>query len=284
MTTSNSSVNVSQPQIPVFKRDSYEFWSIKMKTLFRSQDLWDLVGKGCADSTSEETTNKENHKRDAKALFFIQQAVDETIFSRTVAANSAKEAWDTLKIEYQSCSFSEEILNLQSLKAMKLYKHILPESQALLAKILRSLSCKLDHVVAAIQESKDLSTYSVDELMGSLQTHKARIRNVVKKEHAFQVQGKQANLHINVSSGRVMVLENEDVADERNISCNIAKIFESSIEPVSIHRTFFVNKEMVKGLPIIKEREHTCEGCALGKQARKSFPVAQAKRAEEKLE
>ncbi|GJV74108.1 retrovirus-related pol polyprotein from transposon TNT 1-94 [Tanacetum coccineum] len=45
-----------------------------------------------------------------------------------------------------------------------------------------------------------------------------------------------------------------------------------------------VNKEMVKGLPIIKEREHTCEGCALGKQARKSFPVAQAKRAEEKLE
>nr|GEV98363.1 retrovirus-related Pol polyprotein from transposon TNT 1-94 [Tanacetum cinerariifolium] len=45
-----------------------------------------------------------------------------------------------------------------------------------------------------------------------------------------------------------------------------------------------VNKEMVKGLPIIKKREHTCEGCPLGKQARKSFPVAQAKRAEEKLE
>nr|GEV67917.1 retrovirus-related Pol polyprotein from transposon TNT 1-94 [Tanacetum cinerariifolium] len=45
-----------------------------------------------------------------------------------------------------------------------------------------------------------------------------------------------------------------------------------------------VNKEMVKGLPIIKKREHKCEGCPLGKQARKSFPVAQAKRAEEKLE
>ncbi|GKC38697.1 hypothetical protein Tco_1051081 [Tanacetum coccineum] len=84
MTTSNSSVNVSQPQIPVF----------------RSQDLWDLVDKGCADSTSEETTNKANQKRDAKALFFIQQSVDETIFSRIAAANSAKEAWDTLKTEY----------------------------------------------------------------------------------------------------------------------------------------------------------------------------------------
>ncbi|GKE24615.1 hypothetical protein Tco_1436127, partial [Tanacetum coccineum] len=38
---------------------------------------------------------------DVKALFFIQQATDETIFSRIVAANSAKEAWDTLKTEYQ---------------------------------------------------------------------------------------------------------------------------------------------------------------------------------------
>ncbi|GJW57564.1 retrovirus-related pol polyprotein from transposon TNT 1-94 [Tanacetum coccineum] len=45
-----------------------------------------------------------------------------------------------------------------------------------------------------------------------------------------------------------------------------------------------IKKEMVKGLPIIKEREHTCKGCPLGKQARKSFPMAQAKRAEEKLE
>ncbi|GJR16600.1 retrovirus-related pol polyprotein from transposon TNT 1-94 [Tanacetum coccineum] len=34
----------------------------------------------------------------------------------------------------------------------------------------------------------------------------------------------------------------------------------------------------------MKEREHTCEGCPLGKQARKSFLVAQANRAEEKLE
>ncbi|GJU80786.1 retrovirus-related pol polyprotein from transposon TNT 1-94 [Tanacetum coccineum] len=51
-----------------------------------------------------------------------------------------------------------------------------------------------------------------------------------------------------------------------------------------LQQQLLVDKEMVKGLPIIKEREHTCEGCALGKQARKSFPVAQAKRAEEKLE
>lgn len=76
MATNGNVVNMSQAAIPVFKGESYEFWSIKMKTLFKSQELWDLVENGYPDP-DDEAKLKENRKKDAKALFFIQQAVHE---------------------------------------------------------------------------------------------------------------------------------------------------------------------------------------------------------------
>nr|GEZ39774.1 retrovirus-related Pol polyprotein from transposon TNT 1-94 [Tanacetum cinerariifolium] len=65
--------NVSPTQIPVFKGDSYEFWSTKMMTLFKSQELWEFVETGIAETSDDEVSRKKNQKLDAKALFFIQQ-------------------------------------------------------------------------------------------------------------------------------------------------------------------------------------------------------------------
>ena len=42
-----------------------------MRTLFKSQELWDLVDVGYSDK-EEEAKVRENRKRDSKALFFIQ--------------------------------------------------------------------------------------------------------------------------------------------------------------------------------------------------------------------
>ena len=63
--------SMSQPLIPIFSSKSYEFWSIKMKTLFKSQDLWDLIENGYADP-DDEIRLRENRKKDSKTLFFIQ--------------------------------------------------------------------------------------------------------------------------------------------------------------------------------------------------------------------
>jgi hypothetical protein len=59
------------------------------------------------------------------------------------------------------------------------------------AKVLRSLTPKFGHVVAAIEESKNLDVYFFDELMGSLQTHESRMSKMEDKddEKAFYMKG-----------------------------------------------------------------------------------------------
>ncbi|XP_012458088.1 uncharacterized protein LOC105778882 [Gossypium raimondii] len=212
MAANNNTVSVSQSAIPVFNRNNYKFWSIKMKTLFKSQELWDLVENGYPDDDGEAKL-RENQKKDNKALFFIQQAVHESIFSKIAGVETVKEAWTTLHMAYQGTSKvvtmklqtlhpDFETLQMKSgesvqdyltraavvVNQMKYYGEQVT-NQTTIEKVLRSLTPKFDHVVAAIKESKDLATYSFDELQGSLQSHEARLNRTNEKsdEKAFQV-------------------------------------------------------------------------------------------------
>ncbi|GAV79032.1 UBN2 domain-containing protein, partial [Cephalotus follicularis] len=125
-------------------------------------------------------------------------AVHETIFSRIATSTTSKEAWVILNKEFQDSSRVKTV-KLQSLRnyfetlfmknvetvqdflsrvtpivsQMKSYGEEISD-ETVVAKVLRSLTPKFDHVVAAIEESKDLSVFSFDELMGSLQAHEAR--------------------------------------------------------------------------------------------------------------
>jgi hypothetical protein len=49
------------------------------------------------------------------------------------------------------------------------------EEKIVVAKVLRSLTPMFDHVIAAIEKSKNLDVYFFDKLMGSLQTHESRM-------------------------------------------------------------------------------------------------------------
>ncbi|KAL3500670.1 hypothetical protein ACH5RR_039763 [Cinchona calisaya] len=70
--------------------------------------------------------------------------------------------------------------------------------QTIVTKMLRCLTSRFDHVVAAM-ESKELATYSFDELIGSLQSHEARLNRANEKseEKGFQVIGKSSKQHDN---------------------------------------------------------------------------------------
>ncbi|CAN6693795.1 unnamed protein product [Malus baccata var. baccata] len=100
----------SEVRTPVFSGENYEFWRIKMATIFKSLGLWNLVEKGIETSNSKKKEAGEASKddeemvavlmKDAKALGIIQNAVSDQIFPRIANAESAKMAWDLLYGEY----------------------------------------------------------------------------------------------------------------------------------------------------------------------------------------
>nr|GFC30635.1 UBN2 domain-containing protein [Tanacetum cinerariifolium] len=166
-----------------------------MKTLFKSQDLWELVENGDLDSGDDNAKKKENKKRDAKALFFIQQAVDESIFSRIAAATTSEQAWSILKTEFQGSS-KVITVKLQSLRRkfetsnmkgnesvqeylarissivsqMRSYGETISD-ETIVAKVLRSLAPKFDHV----EEAEAVTAFSNVHFAGNLDI----VRNIV---------------------------------------------------------------------------------------------------------
>ena len=105
-----SSTSVSL-QTPIFTGKSYEYWSLSMKALFRGQDVWEIVQHGYAEpadmtaynnlTQAEKDVLRKPRKKDGKALFYIHQAMHESILPRVEAKANAKQAWDTLETAYQ---------------------------------------------------------------------------------------------------------------------------------------------------------------------------------------
>ncbi|CAL9009259.1 unnamed protein product [Prunus brigantina] len=104
---------------PIFNGENYEFWSIRMKTIFKSHGLWELVEKGVEISDSKGATGSHEKKKDkedlsdavkitftealmkdAKALGLIQGAIYEEIFPRIAHEETSKGAWNLLMREF----------------------------------------------------------------------------------------------------------------------------------------------------------------------------------------
>ena len=172
-----------------------------------------------AGSDEEAEKLKETKKKDAKSLFLIQQAVRDTIFSRIAAATTSSQAWKILKKEFQGSSKvitvklqtyrrDFETLSMKSnesvqtylsrvsslVNQMKSYGEDISE-ETVVAKVLRSLTPKFEHIVAAIEEPHDLSDYTFDELMSSFQAHEERLLRSHEKneEKTFQVKGESTH-------------------------------------------------------------------------------------------
>eukprot|EP00253_Pinus_taeda_P030021 PITA_30021 len=200
---------LTNSQLPQFNGTNHSYWSITMKALFVFQGIWELVETGYAKpadaialaalTIAERDQLKSDTKKDAKALFFLFQSVHESIFPRIAAATKSKEAWDILKTAYQGMekvktaklqmlrrnfetlsmkesdtidSFFTQVIGL--IPQIRSHGEIL-EERRIIEKSLRCLPSRFEAVVVAIEETKDLSQFTVDELSASLISHEQRL-------------------------------------------------------------------------------------------------------------
>ncbi|XP_076927438.1 uncharacterized protein LOC143590990 [Bidens hawaiensis] len=168
MASSSSSTNVTAHVVPLFK-------------------VTDL------------TNTAKQKKKDALAVAIIQRGVDDKLFSRIAAVESAKDTWDTLRMEFQGDS-QVQAVKLQSLRrefenfnmkddevvgeyfsrdtANISQQRAFGEEvsyQKVVVKILRSLSPKFDYVIPSIEVSLVLSTIKSVKLMGMLRFQEERM-------------------------------------------------------------------------------------------------------------
>ena len=211
-----------QPQLPRFSGKNFDQWCIQMKALFGFQELFETIELGYAEpvdqaavaalTQAQKDSLRENRKKDKKALFFLFQAVDEIVFEKISSATTAKEAWEmlqkcykgdekvknvrlqTLRGEFESLSMkvsetiSEYFSRVQSVVNQLRVNGEKLNDLRVIEKIMRSLTVRFDYVVAAIEEGRDLSTMTIEGLMGSLCSHEHRMnhRAEVSVEQAFQ--------------------------------------------------------------------------------------------------
>ncbi|KAK4409403.1 hypothetical protein Sango_0013300 [Sesamum angolense] len=64
------------------------------------------------------------------------------------------------------------------------------EENKIVEEVLRCLPVKFEHIVVAIEESKDLSVLTFDELMGSLEAHERKMRRFAAQDLEQDFQGK----------------------------------------------------------------------------------------------
>jgi hypothetical protein len=207
--------------IPTFSRKNYDNWEFRMKLAFNPYELSDIVMNGYSEpqdesilSVDEKKKLDENREKNKRTLQIIGQALDDLVVGKIKLTTTAKQAWDILETTYQGTS-KVKISKLQALRRefenlqMKDFDSIDQftfhdtdlvnqirqngdeiEDQKVVEKVLRSFPRKFDAIVVVIEESKDLTTYSMDDLVGSLKHYEDRLNrnDNTSLEHAFKTQ------------------------------------------------------------------------------------------------
>jgi len=184
---------------PIFFEENYQIWSIKMKSYLKASGLWDVVMSEIQplqeDLTVAQIRNYNDEAiRRSKAKTCIHFTVSDVVFTRIMACETAKEAWDTLQEAFQGNERTRqmqvfilrrefEMLRMKEAETIKEYFdrllvavnkirllcEDLPDRR-IVEKVLVSLPEWFEAKISSLEDSRDLTKISLTELMNSLQT------------------------------------------------------------------------------------------------------------------
>lgn len=173
----------------------YGVWEYVINRLPEPKDV--AVERSLANAQSKQW--KKDKKKNVQELHLIQQGKDLTVFQKIMTTSSRKIVWETLETSYKGMDKFNivklkntrkdfESLQMKEMKDINSFMNLVLtivnqlricganiEDQTVVEKVLRSLSTKLDVVVATTEEAKDLTMLTIGELMGSLLFHEVMI-------------------------------------------------------------------------------------------------------------
>ncbi|KAK5810877.1 hypothetical protein PVK06_026194 [Gossypium arboreum] len=107
---------------PVFSGEGYHIWVVKMRIYLQAFDLWEVVNSDIepaplrANPTVAQIRQHANERtKSYKVMSCIQNCVSDVIFTRIMACETPKQAWDKLKEEFQGTERTrqQQLLNLR---------------------------------------------------------------------------------------------------------------------------------------------------------------------------
>ncbi|KAK4399641.1 Retrovirus-related Pol polyprotein from transposon TNT 1-94 [Sesamum angolense] len=170
---------------------------------------------------------------------------------------------------------------------LKAYGEDIPEKR-IVEKLLISVTDKYDPIVTTIEETKDITTLTVTELVGSLEAYEKR-RIAETGEATWYIDSAASN-HMTYNKGAFQTLDESFKTNVKLGDNHIVKVEGKGSVAIKHkkrrlgHFNFqglkiLHQKKMMTDLPQIQAVEGACEACLQGKQHKKPFPSGTSWRA-----
>jgi len=188
--------------IQKFDGRNYAYWSDRVKTYLTALgvDIWYSVVNGYVipNNAPTDPNEKKLMSCNSKARHVILASLTPTIASKVMGCKTAKEVWDKLKNIYEGDPKVKQVKlqrhraefeNLKMNEKEDIATYLLRVDEVVNAirglgeeldeslvvqKVLRSLLLKYDAKVSAIEETRDLTKMTMDELHGTLMAYEMR--------------------------------------------------------------------------------------------------------------